>query len=1245
MAIKLTQTQLRILTASNVGALAINDRGTVGYIGHRTDTNIIHRNTLTVQSLDASGNPFGAPMLFRDSADELAQFIGNNYTISQIVQHASHLYVCGYENGDPGHDRQLSVWSLDSDGLPTGAPVNYHTNLPGHAATALALSSDGTRLYVVGQGSAGVSVYALNASGDPTGSGTYYAGAAGRIAYGAHAVSVSADGSLLYYGTYPQTLVVIPLSSGVPQMARATAYACGAETVYLQFLYTSRGLYFRKLDGGLPFVAYLPLDSSGTPTGSAVTTTIQLAEASTFAGEVPVRVFGVDVTAWMLWACSPTSFTDAATGNAVTDGLTLQSYPIDSAGAPGASSSSVAYPRVQCAGLQVDVLQRPVFITSPIVATGHAASDPFICNRVTGQFVRATITAQAGGTAPFTVEYQIPGVAGRFNGVWLGLTVGVPSPAVSLDAALQNNAAYWELLCVVQGASLASLTFQIDLCQGDPAAGGTVLKSFTETVVGNWVWAALQGYGYEPYESRLSACVPGSEYIAHLHAAADAVALSPTQRPALIPIYCHNVYGEEGHLGALQDALAIVSEIGFNMAAVETWQGLQGTIARAEAVTYGVAGIGQDDAGFDSPHIFDYQQNAAGYAAAAATAMRAIFTSQAVSQLPQNSVYTIDDEPGWDQKVVITGDGSGSPNDQANISSHSAYRTVWQTWLQANSGYQPVDLQAGATSWTDLVPVSRSVAIGGTLTQRRLFYWTIRFFSAVYAQRLRNVRAALETAAGNPLLCPVTNTVSLNWQYQSRSASGDAAEGRPDFFAVGRLSATELGAEDHFGDHKAYWWAAMADWLRSCASLGDRGHAPVLIGGNTGNVPGGTALKVFSILARQPADRKIVSWASWGPDIFIHFEFAEQTNVYGPMASTHALVAACEHFLQPGIPGSGKVAILLPWSAYLWDPDMSGGPPQYLMEVWGLHTALVHQGYAVDFVDEVGIASGILGRNGYLTLYVTAPNISRAAQAAVQAWLARGRVLVRTPGAGVADEFNNPTTLFDTMCGITGSTDAAARVVSAAERGWSNEPQVDTLTIRDARFGGGVVKVRGPVAGLTIPEGSTASVAASGTTENLITVNQVGGGYAIAYGFFPGWVYWLTPERGWNYWGIPPITSLPSGWGAAERLLAAAPVANLADTPKSVAVSVEGVEARVLSSSTGVAIVLFNWTGDAQVSSFTIQLQIDQAPSSVTLASGGVLAWSESGGLFTAMVSTLVAVDVVMLGGVSMGGSYWIPGA
>jgi hypothetical protein len=318
--------------------------------------------------------------------------------------------------------------------------------------------------------------------------------------------------------------------------------------------------------------------------------------------------------------------------------------------------------------------------------------------------------------------------------------------------------------------------------------------------------------------------------------------------------------------------------------------------------------------------------------------------------------------------------------------------------------------------------------------------------------------------------------------------------------------------------------------------------------------------------------------------------WSDNFAAYAPLADAMRLLGRGQRLLYPGRPERGKVAIHLPASSRLWDRQMFASFGY--REALPLHTALVHDGYAVDLVDDAAIHAGALVERGYTTLYLLGPNLLGTAQRHVANWVRAGGTLVVLPGAATADEADMPTALLDDVLGVGGRA------------GWSEvrEPAHATLTsslsnrleatdpVWRERIGSAGVLLRDLVANPTqarladfptyVSAGAQAvarmqPISGSGAARPAIFRNRFGAGVAYTYAFFPGWQYMATATH--------PTTAsfqdrLPRNWSEADRLLATLP-ARLANTPRSVQLSHSAVEARRLQSDAGIAVVLFNWTG------------------------------------------------------------------
>src|SRR5262249_56743 len=259
------------------------------------------------------------------------------------------------------------------------------------------------------------------------------------------------------------------------------------------------------------------------------------------------------------------------------------------------------------------------------------------------------------------------------------------------------------------------------------------------------------------------------------------------------------------------------------------------------------------------------------------------------------------------------------------------------------------------------------------------------------------------------------NYISLWYNPFATPTAPDAGEGFFDWLETGRLGGLDPLASDWFPDQQAEDWSVYADALRSAAMLGtDTEFSGYVVGRKLGDVPAGASYKILSLLGHGA---KAVNLYSFGPEVFApNDSWSDHFNVYGPIADALRLVGPSQHVLYPGQPERGKVALLLPNTSHLW--DSSPLRTQYQQEIWGLDFALTHAGYTVDFVDDTDLAQGELPRRGYTTLYLTGPNLAAAAQEQVRDWVNQGGTLVVTDGAAVADEYNTPTTILDSVLGL-----------------------------------------------------------------------------------------------------------------------------------------------------------------------------------------------------------------------------------
>jgi hypothetical protein len=1174
------------LKLPSVGSVAVSADGKRVYVGRQYSYDRKRLN-LTVVTVDAAGKPSGEPRRYADSEVPLPE--RTHATVTAILPDAARrkLYLTSplTSGTTPEPSRLLTVYDLDASGEPTGKPRSYEAGNPHRSLLALARHPRLDLLYMAGWGGDAIYVYSLDKQGEPQGTPKAYQVGG----YGKYEAAVSPDGKRLYLGTYPDTLEVVDLDAVGAPTGKPRSFAAGKEPQYLRFQYSPRALYLRREDGRL---AVWPLETGGDPKG-----------APQSLPDLSLSAVATDPVRSRLWAAEDATFQDAFTGKRVVDGIRPRALALREDGAPHSP------------GQEFSTLARQKGVVMAVGADGRAAlvtqslPNGFLGNRVRDYRLRVTLleARPASGPLPAALPVTLQASASERQPERLGdLALSAPSSWLNLDPLLKDQTGPLVTRVTVGGPPLAHLRLRVEVAQGDPGAGGKALKTLEDAVEGSALVFLLPGYGFEPAPERLAAIELLSEHAKRYLAAARAVALKPEERPRRFVISPYSLLGGQGHVGQLKTGAETLSLLGFNTVNAYWWDALPPAQMDTVLDSFGLER--RERAVYTPPSYFDFDQEkmnpaaldrwAAGLAADAGTVN---------GGRPEKVVdFYLADEPGWYYPTMLN-----------EVREHPQWLEAFRAYLR-EKGLKPSDV--GAAGWDAVYPIGRSKA--ADLPSRRLFYWTMRFFPESASRGHRLATEALQRAFKHPVSTPVNwNNFVNRWYIASPNvkifnnpiADPDSGYGGFDWLQSGRLSAHTLWTEDWFGDQDAQTWSFYGDLLRSGSQLGNQSFGGYVVGGPLGAHPAGARYKVMSLIGHGA---KAVNFYCFGPELLFPGNcWSEILGNYKPMAQALRMVGRGERLLYPGRPERGKVALLLPGSSSLWEADSR--LPLYYQEVWALHHALVHAGYTVDCVDETDLAEGELGKRGYTTLYLTEPNVARKAQEGVRNWVRDGGTLLVTPGGGTADEYNTPTALLDEVLGVKARAPVRDPATSSAE--YEGLPVTETLTLSDEAWGTGEVPLRGPVAALETEGARVAGKLRAGGAG--ISVNRYGKGRAVACGFLPGWQYWLTPDRSDR-------TRLPRGWGAAQRGLVTAP-ARLAETPRPVIASREGVEVCRLQCEKGIALVLLNWT-DEPLSSLTLTVSEAGKFRKVTSLERGALRAQSSGG--TVKVSLpLENVDVLLL--------------
>jgi hypothetical protein len=604
------------------------------------------------------------------------------------------------------------------------------------------------------------------------------------------------------------------------------------------------------------------------------------------------------------------------------------------------------------------------------------------------------------------------------------------------------------------------------------------------------------------------------------------------------------------------------------------------------------------------------------------------------------AIFQLADEPNWRY-----------PDWLDRVSSNPDMLTIFRQYLQDKSRLSPVDF--GVTNWSD--PVLKPIGLSSAIDpfSRRLFYWTMRFFvesasrgiaftQTILKEELKNqgrtnTQRIVSYANWNNILLDGGKWYSHDDKKQPDKTQPYDASGSFDWLDVGRVnepnpvsgkspltSFNPWTSDNNQGDRSAQNWSYQSDLLRCSSMLGNRSFGGHLYSPSiSGYFP---AVVSYKILAMIGHGAKTVSMYAFGPLFFFRENsWSEKFYIYGQIASALELVGKAENLLFSGKPLRGKVAILMSHTSGLWDKKTA--ETFYNKESARLYYALNHAGYTIDFVDETDITNDELTSRDYKTLYITGPNLAEDAQEKIKAWVNAGGMLAVTPGAAVANQYNEPTNIFDNLLGLKSRTENRDLL---NERNIDFEPQDEVVT-----FGNRLTLV-----------GSIVKLQTNGAAEigrlkfggAGITINQYGAGRAIAYGFFPGLQYWQS-----QYWESPLYNSavekkfldaeLPK-WGKAERDIAVTP-ARLANTPQPIELSHEVVEACRLETRDdngnliGIAVVLLNWTGNS-IPSLTVTIPNAGSLQQVTSIQGSTIFKTATGDT-VAVTLSLKDVDVLLV--------------
>ncbi len=971
-------------------------------------------------------------------------------------------------------------------------------------------------------------------------------------------------------------------NAGLPT-GKPRVFTAGKVPQYLHFECGPKALYLPRATTDLPRLAVWPLDKAGNPVGDPK---IQ--------ADVPASTLTLAASRKRLWVARPTTTRDVFSKKAVVAGVEVAELPLDSNSILASEARHRTLEGRAAVQLVAGKSGRTVLLTETLPAS--------VVNRVQGERLRVTMLELrlANGKTPETATGQFSLYGSKPTRLG-ALQPGKPTEWLDLDPHLKDRRGqvlatvavgppYTPANASTNPAQPVRFRLRVEIAEGNPDSGGRVLKTWTDTVEGGSQLLLLPGYAYEPAEQRRDAFEPFSEHARRYLDAARAAGLKPEDRPKQFIVSCYQLMGGQGHREQLRMEAELAGLLGFNTVNAYSWGEIPPRDINDALNAHGLKW--RSWAVYNPPSYFDYDRDQMSPKALDRWAVTQVgkVRSHNGGSPAEVVLHYLADEPGWYYPSMLQ-----------EVRNKPERLEAFRAYLR-DQKLQPTDV--GHQNWEQVFPIGASAA--RDLPSRKLFYWTMRFFPESASRGHRLATEALERAFGHRLLTPVNwNNWIDRWYIPSpnkkvgnnKVIGPDSAMGGMDWLDAGRRSALTPWTEDWLSDQSAQTWSFYGDLLRSSAELSSRDFVGYLIGRLIGAHPVGGRLKTLALVGHGA---KAVDFYSWGPEfLFPESCWSENWRSYRPIADAIRSLGRAERLLYPGRPERGKVAIFLPAASGLWDSEQ--GATYYQQEIGWLHAALLHAGYTVDFVDDSDVAQGALAWRSYHVLYLTAPNVATAAAEKIADWVHGGGTLAVTPGAGVADEYNTPSTVLTSVLGLK------LRQVCRTPLPPNLDPLLEhptgKLTFLNEAFGSSELPTYGPREHLDLD--SAEVVARWKDSGPAITVRGHGKGRAIAYGLFPGWHYWRTADRSDR-------SHMPRHWDGRTRQLAVAPAA-LAQAPRPVLLDRPVVEACRLQSAKGIAIVLLNWT-DEPIERLTVAIPTPGPFRKITSIQRGELPSSVEGG-------------------------------
>lgn len=474
----------------------------------------------------------------------------------------------------------------------------------------------------------------------------------------------------------------------------------------------------------------------------------------------------------------------------------------------------------------------------------------------------------------------------------------------------------------------------------------------------------------------------------------------------------------------------------------------------------------------------------------------------------EETVAAVTAQPA-DEAWCLTVDEIGAVFDRApEGKSHVA------TCPRCAEGFQPADF--GQADWSGVKPVDiyakdfkvdpndRAANLRAYHTAMFVNYATARLFTPLRDRlgQLNEEKRQNPAAVGRPWV----------YAYALRGNTFLMGGHSLDFFDFYRYADNGMVYETSNRDARVWQWDSyLCDVGRAVSA--ERG---LKFGVYVKPYRGAPVQRALSAASRGAT---MLYWYTYGPDWAKGDTFAADDASLALASKAARLLAESEHVLYGAAwDRPAEVAVVTPRSSEIW-MRLTGSPPDRVA-AWEnakwTYTALAHSHISVDAIDEGILAEKsveYLGR--YKVLYVSGPNLTRAAAENVAKWVEAGGTLYTSAGGLRFDEANQPLAAIEPVLGLKSRNgpEMWKRVQlygATALESWG-EPARQVAPVPDGAAVSGLPGAadRKPVVGREVltPADGTEMLARFADKSAAVTRHRHGKGSAYAVGLLPGLEY------------------------------------------------------------------------------------------------------------------------------------------